>query len=362
MLKKLKTLCPLAVVLVLLLGNVVAARLQAGEEPPEAAPPDSSAPSRPAHASHAAGALTPAQHVHKLVPKYRSPRATPKQRAAVVKELVAIGPEGIAAAKELIEKELHTADGQVNRAPNTKSLDDKIAELRKTLADLRKDPNLSHAQTENIGLPALNQLSAFYGQRIVQLAPYKNKMAKVAAQLRQVAEMLGVLCADWRQDPPLPLDDYQAKIDKLLAIASPPEEQAIAKVLEQNARLASELPRDIAAGMQLVNTIRMACGLKPLLYDLKLCEAARGHSADMQQFNFFAHESPVPGKAKFTDRAKLAGTTASGENIHRGSFKSADAIKAWFLSPGHHKNMLNEGHLRQGLGQVGQYWTQEFGV
>ena len=81
----------------------------------------------------------------------------------------------------------------------------------------------------------------------------------------------------------------------------------------------------------------------------------------MQQFNFFAHESPVPGRTTFSDRAKQAGTTASGENIQMGAFKSADAVKDWFLSPGHHKNMLSENHLRQGLGQAGKYWTQEFG-
>ena len=360
MLKKSKTLCSLAVVLMLLLGNVAALRLRADDQP-EAAQPDSSGPSRPAHESHAARALTPAQQVHKLAPKYRSLRATPKQRAAVLKELVAVGPEGIAAAKELVGKELQIAEGQVNRVPNTKSLDDRIAELRKTLADLRNDPNLSHAQTENIGLPALSQLLPLYGQRVAQMANYKNKTAKATVQLRQVAETVGVLCADWRQNPPLPLDDYQAKIEKLLAIASPPEEEAIAKVLAENARLAQQLPGDIAVGMQSVNNIRMACGLKPLLYDLKLCEAARGHSADMQQFNFFAHESPVPGRTTFSDRAKQAGTTASGENIYMGSFKSADAVKGWFLSPGHHKNMLSENHLRQGLGQVGKYWTQEFG-
>jgi uncharacterized protein YkwD len=69
----------------------------------------------------------------------------------------------------------------------------------------------------------------------------------------------------------------------------------------------------------------------------------------------------VPGKTLPWDRAKLEGTTASGENIFRGSAVAAEAIKGWFLSPGHHKNMLGEGHRRQGLGRAGEYWTEEFG-
>ena len=44
-----------------------------------------------------------------------------------------------------------------------------------------------------------------------------------------------------------------------------------------------------------------------------------------------------------------------------GSTVSAAAIKGWFLSPGHHKNMLGPDHRRQGLGYAGKYWTEEFG-
>ena len=82
----------------------------------------------------------------------------------------------------------------------------------------------------------------------------------------------------------------------------------------------------------------------------------------MERLNFFAHESPVPGKRTMMDRAQLAGTTASGENIHMGSDAAEGAIKGWFLSPGHHKNMLNEVQRRQGLGRAGKRWTQEFGT
>jgi uncharacterized protein YkwD len=302
------------------------------------------------------------QKIRQLAVKYRATRATPQRRADAIKKMAAIGPDGVAAAKSLIEKDMDRMAGQIGKRPNTSALDGRIEELRKTLADLRKDQNLSHAQTENIGLPALNQLTVVYQQQTKQLAPYKEKAAKVAAQMRQLAEVLRVLLADWKQDPPLPVQDYLAKIEKELASCTTPEEEANRKVYEENAKLARQLDGNLVSGMEGVNAMRVMCGLNALLYDLKLCEAARGHSADMERLNFFAHESPVPGKKTFTDRAALAGTTASGENIYMGSAVSVDAIKAWFLSPGHHKNMLGEGHKRQGLGRVGKYWTQEFGA
>jgi uncharacterized protein YkwD len=44
-----------------------------------------------------------------------------------------------------------------------------------------------------------------------------------------------------------------------------------------------------------------------------------------------------------------------------GSSATVDALRGWFLSPGHHKNMLGESHARQGLGRSGKYWTEMFG-
>ena len=94
---------------------------------------------------------------------------------------------------------------------------------------------------------------------------------------------------------------------------------------------------------------------------LELCDAARDHSKDMSEKNFFAHESPVKGKTTPWDRAANFGTTASGENIYAGSTDPHGANTGWFYSPGHHKNMFNPGQKRIGLGQFKSHWTQMFG-
>ena len=135
------------------------------------------------------------------------------------------------------------------------------------------------------------------------------------------------------------------------------------KILEKNRRIAEkdEIPEEEVKGVEECNYLRMFVGLEALILDPKLCEASRGHSQDMAEKGFFAHESPVPGKKTPWDRAAKAGTTASGENIYAGSTSSHDANMGWFYSPGHHKNMFGGGHKRIGLGQHGGHWTQLFG-
>jgi uncharacterized protein YkwD len=135
------------------------------------------------------------------------------------------------------------------------------------------------------------------------------------------------------------------------------------RILEKNRKIAknADIPPEIAEGIEECNMWRLYTGRNALVIDPKLCEAAHGHSQDMAERNFFAHVSPVPGKTQFTDRARRAGTTASGENIYMGSTDPHAANEGWFFSPGHHKNMFNEGHRRIGLGRFNRHWTQMFG-
>lgn len=79
-----------------------------------------------------------------------------------------------------------------------------------------------------------------------------------------------------------------------------------------------------------------------------MCDAGRGHSKDMKEKAFFAHESPVAGKETPWKRAALAGTKANAENIYMGSTRGVDAIQAWWYSPGHHANMMAD-HRKAGL-------------
>ena len=54
------------------------------------------------------------------------------------------------------------------------------------------------------------------------------------------------------------------------------------------------------------------------------------------------------------------GTTAGAENILLGKHTGESAIKAWFLSPGHHRNLLGP-YRRVALGSAGKLHTMMFG-
>ncbi|MBR9761385.1 CAP domain-containing protein [bacterium] len=135
------------------------------------------------------------------------------------------------------------------------------------------------------------------------------------------------------------------------------------RTIKKNDEIArkSQIPIKEREGIREVNEWRLLLGLNALDLDPKLCEASRGHSEDMNKHKFFAHESPIAGKETPWKRAAKVGTKATGENIYMGSQTPASANKGWFFSPGHHKNMFKNTHMRIGLGQYERYWTQMFG-
>ena len=114
--------------------------------------------------------------------------------------------------------------------------------------------------------------------------------------------------------------------------------------------------------LQVLNEYRMMLGLPPFESDARLWAAARGHCRDMRELKFFDHNSPAPGKRSPGDRCLLEGYRGWGaENIYFGSLSGADAFRAWYGSPGHHKNMLSK-NKQIGAGRSEGHWTQVFGM
>jgi uncharacterized protein YkwD len=106
-----------------------------------------------------------------------------------------------------------------------------------------------------------------------------------------------------------------------------------------------------------VNAERAALGLSPVVVDPRLREAARVHSRDMAELNFFSHDSPVKGRSGFTDRIREQGLSkfgAAGENIamaHYGpSQRAAGFMDLWMNSEGHRANILTEEYNFIGVG------------
>jgi uncharacterized protein YkwD len=115
----------------------------------------------------------------------------------------------------------------------------------------------------------------------------------------------------------------------------------------------------------LTNAERAAVGCGELRTDERLRTAARGHSRDMADNDYFSHTG-LDGSSP-TDRARAAGYEGGvAENIAMGYRTPEDVMRGWMNSDGHRHNLLNCNHRVIGVGLAYDsrgraYWTQKFG-
>jgi uncharacterized protein YkwD len=117
------------------------------------------------------------------------------------------------------------------------------------------------------------------------------------------------------------------------------------------------------ANVKAVNEYRWLMGLRSVKIDERLVRGARKHSIEMQQRDYFAHDSPTKHLRTPALRCKREGYSGGvTENIARGAGTGLQAFWQWFKSSGHHRNMVNPGHTDLGCGAANHHWwTQNFG-
>jgi len=127
--------------------------------------------------------------------------------------------------------------------------------------------------------------------------------------------------------------------------------------------------------LEIVNQVRAegaTCGgqqmppVGPLMMDPNLQCAARMHSLDMDDRNFFSHDNPNgEGPSERMDAAGYMGR-GWGENIAAGSASAEGTMNQWMNSAGHCRNIMSDGYTMFGVGyhpggEYGHLWTQTFG-
>lgn len=315
-------------------------------------------------------------------------------------------------ARKKILTDLERLAERVERSRSNRDREREVEALRATVLKHARDRGLSKETVVNVSDPALARLRVLLdlepehlGEdgdeiflRIDDLSARFEDATGVYELLVQGREALLATAEGERlaKRRPLPRDPsnearrLEASVERILFFATVPE-KADRATIEANAELAAKLGsrenegldddgathRDPAIedlegsefdalvpgefeGVLELNRIRVRLDLRALRLDVKLNRAARGHSRDMRVHDFFSHTSPLPGKTGFGDRARAAGTGASGENIAAGQRTGKGVIESWWHSPGHHRNMMGN-HARIGLGRSGHYWTQLFG-
>jgi len=125
--------------------------------------------------------------------------------------------------------------------------------------------------------------------------------------------------------------------------------------------------------VELVNQERASEGLPPLERIANLDSAARYHSTDLGQDDYFNHDSyDRSGDELFYScsvwtRIGSYYNGARGENIAAGYGTPESVMNAWMNSPGHRSNILSASNWEigigyyEGSGSYSSYWTQDFG-
>lgn len=314
----------------------------------------------------------------RVVLEFSRARRNPAKRAALVEKAHQLGGDTPQRLLDLLNKELEPqlrgyrervgkAATTVERNRASKIDADEVTALRTAVLDLGKNPDLTKEMIVATADPALVKLAAMLlpdREAVLGSLPALAKQRGALLEIGPLWDLCAMAAANVdpdgsKSEPPKFASLLRGEEDLAIFLAAPLDPQT-RQALTTNAQLAGKLDPEEANCIAAVNMVRNLLGLPALIIDPALCETARDHSHDMETKHFFAHESPVEGKTRFTDRAKRFGTTASGENIAMGVAQGSAANEMWFHSPGHHRNMLAD-HKRIGVGRSGVHWTELFG-
>ncbi|OFY46794.1 MAG: hypothetical protein A2X22_04845 [Bacteroidetes bacterium GWF2_49_14] len=108
------------------------------------------------------------------------------------------------------------------------------------------------------------------------------------------------------------------------------------------------------------------CGTKwykavnPVKWNQQLELAARDHSKDMFDNQFFSHTGSDGKNVDDRIYTQHYFWSACGENVAYGALYEDEVMKEWLKSPGHCVNIMNPAYTEMGAWLTGMYWTQVF--
>jgi len=102
---------------------------------------------------------------------------------------------------------------------------------------------------------------------------------------------------------------------------------------------AAEITRDNVLAQ--MNAVRADRGLPPLRFESRLQKAADDRMRDMEEQEYWAHESP-DGRSPFTWlRAESYDFEFAAENLAAGFETNEVLVQSWMESPGHRANIIS---------------------
>ena len=218
--------------------------------------------------------------------------------------------------------DFHKAATQTARSRQGAAANAQIEPLRKAVLALSGIRDLSKAQIVQTGDPAMQKLEQLLTVSSESLLSRSERL-KLGARRQELLELIQI----WAKAHKIAGANANNGSGRTLKLATPPDaakfetelsrlesftaqlgtpmSTADQQTLVANFRLQSQLDSAEFDGVLKLNMMRIRLGLNALAIDVKLSQAARGHSKDMKEHKFFSHTSPLPGKARFTDRAGI---------------------------------------------------------
>jgi uncharacterized protein YkwD len=163
------------------------------------------------------------------------------------------------------------------------------------------------------------------------------------------------------------IDPLQTRID----VRPTPIEEWLVRELRArgverfNARVVQTATPEDAAFTPIINDYRRGLGLDLLTVDERLLLAARQHSQEQADLDYFDHESPTARRRSPWDRVRLEDYLGGvAENLAQGlgGGNAKGAFEGWYRSPGHHRNMVGPHHQLGAATDSGRkIWTLVLG-
>ncbi|MFJ5537942.1 CAP domain-containing protein [Vreelandella titanicae] len=105
-----------------------------------------------------------------------------------------------------------------------------------------------------------------------------------------------------------------------------------------------------------------------LAWSCKLEAAAKSHSQDMAENDYFSHTDPEGADIEQRVGNQDYVWQAVGENIAAGLISVSAVVEGWLDSPGHCRNIMNDAFTEMGMAKAedsearySTYWTQTLG-
>lgn len=129
--------------------------------------------------------------------------------------------------------------------------------------------------------------------------------------------------------------------------------------------LSEEDWQDVEKGMEqqifdMTNQIRDQHGLSQLEWEDAVSDVAFLHSRDMEENDYFSHETPDGDGLKERLSSQDVYYLAAGENIAAMYPDAAAAMEGWMNSESHREALLSDHYTHLGVGVYRLYYTQNF--